>query len=407
MKISFFTRLPYRSSILYCFFLLFLACGEEKSPESNAIVNPISVSTLATNIKEAQVTYDQSVAKSANLRQATSNKKSLKTRNKKVFWNEARIETINDEKRLVIPFELEDEIFVNLPDGQRLSYSQTSYFTAYKKNGAYKFEVITQLPDLDFLSYGKTMKDFSGTILIDDEAGNFLKGFKVKNRQYYPLSKPENSPNARKMDQAFCTTVDWFSCASANGGASWDCSYMYTETICDSSGGSPVYSSYGVTGQWTPMGGGSGAQPDYSFAPFPEPPANQGDLCPPSANNFKRVDNDWFINLNSVGLSVEHQAHPGRFINAEVVNACFSIPSYDMPASACSVAITNAINYARSRVGADLNSQTLAPNPTAMRMRLIQYIEESLGQSNPGYTFTKHTCPGSNMPTPVQGNYNC
>lgn len=399
-----------KTAILSFFLLLFFSCDTERDTVVDSLSKSISANNMSVNIKEARASYEDLINRKSNFREAKKNEKKAKTSKKKLFWNEAHIQTINNQQRLVVPFQLDQEIYAQYADGARIPFSQTSYFTAYMKNGQYEYEIITEIPDLDFLLYAKKMADFSGTVLIEDTFGNFIKGYKIKNKLAYDLTVRESSPNGRLRDQVYCTTVDWYSCASGDGGSTWTCTRMYTEVVCETSGGGGGTNTYGVIGDWTPTGGGGGDTGQYTMEPYPD--ANSGyppnrRLCVPSVSNIKRVGDDWFLNLDAVGLSVAHVAHPDRKVNGEVLHACFAIPAYDMPASAAAIAITNAINYARSRVYAEVASGVIGVNPNVMRTHLIEYIEESLGVSNPGYSFTKQTCPGANMPAPVKGRYEC
>lgn len=394
----------------WLFFIIFLSCFA-CDKENNSLLNPLSNSQSATSItddvKEAKASYEDLILQQTKSRQSADDKKKIKTKKKAVYWDEAHMENIIGEQRLVIPFTLEEEVYFQREDGQRNPYSQSAYFTASKKNGKYEFEVILQIPDLKFSLYAKRMEDFSGTILVEDALGNFIRGYKLRDGQSYDIVIKESSPNGRVRDLTYCTTIDWYSCASATGGANWTCRPLYTETVCEttpSSGGGGA--TYGSIGTWTPTG--SGGSSTYTVAsPSNTAPINNGRMCPPTTGSFRRVGDDWFVNIDNVGLSAKHSAFEARWVTAVEPHTCFAIPAYDIPASTASVAITNAINYARERVVADLNAGLIGTNPDVMRLRLNMYIESSLQRSNPGYSYTKGTCGGASMPPPILGNYNC
>lgn len=191
---------------------------QELAPVATSVDTDLSVS----NVKAA---YDNEMSiVNESFRKGKSKKE--KTIKKRIDWDGSYFRTLGTKRRLVIPFHLEEEIYVKLADSSKVSYSKASLIVASTHKGKVNFEVVSLLPDTEFLQ--QKDRKFSGNIIVENLAGDFIAGYSKSKSSRKAIT--QNKGNMRTTN--YCTYFDWYTCASV-GGQMIGCYYDYTETYCD------------------------------------------------------------------------------------------------------------------------------------------------------------------------------
>ncbi len=177
------------------------------------------------SIEMAKENYQKVITESNRFRK--SGGKSEKTNLRKLQWNQAYFLKTKNEKKLVVPFSLDSEIYMVQKDSTVIPYSKTTWFVVVMRQGRMGFELITKIPDKEFL-VNPTQK-FTGVIVVENLFGDFIKGYQVGSRKVKKLINKAN--NLRTTVSYECDLVDWYSCASVNG-IGYGCSYNYTSSYC-------------------------------------------------------------------------------------------------------------------------------------------------------------------------------
>ena len=126
---------------------------------------------------------------------------------------------------MIIPFRLEDELFEKMPDGQMIAYSDLTWFVVSKTNNKYEYEIVTRYPDLDW-QQGKS-NSFTGTIIVEDINGDFIKGYAYKGSEIRKVTR--GLANGRTQERV-CNYIDHYSCGS-RGNISYGCTLDRTEEL--------------------------------------------------------------------------------------------------------------------------------------------------------------------------------
>ncbi|MDQ6482691.1 hypothetical protein, partial [Dyadobacter sp. LHD-138] len=118
--------------------------------------------------------YEQLVQNPTNLK--TGNGKKEKTKKKKINWNGSYTFNVDGQDKMIIPYELEEDIYYKNPDSSMASYSANTFFVVSKKGKDYEYELVTRFPDVKWLNRTKRAP-FSGKVIVEDVNGEFKKGF--------------------------------------------------------------------------------------------------------------------------------------------------------------------------------------------------------------------------------------
>lgn len=182
-------------------------------------------------------------------------------------WNKAQTYTFAFGEALIIPIIYKNPYYAKYlisnekmkkekkEPKYKLTNNELDYLLIRKDSkGVFQERVIRIIPDENYLIKSDGRKKviaYDGLMIVNDWQGKIVDGYKYINGKV--VSKLNASKQTRGVLDYICETIDWYSCASGDGGESWYCSYSYSETYC-----------YDV-------GGGGGNNEDY-----PDPTFNGG-----------------------------------------------------------------------------------------------------------------------------------
>lgn len=231
---------------------LFLGC---KNP---AVVLESSTPPVSVDfsISEAQAAYNAEL--SDNRAEKGRKNKSEKTSKRKVRWEEAEERYRNDgSKTLMVPFTLDEDVYIKLDDSLMVPYSDLTELRASKVNGKYEFEVVTEIPDKECIR-GNPDLSFSGWVFVEDINGNLKETTYTKNGKVAYGTRVEPGARAATAVCLMGDKIDWYSCPVVDGHVIYhSCQFMYTEDVCYA---------WGTTGSTGGTGGSGGTVTNGSTA---------------------------------------------------------------------------------------------------------------------------------------------
>lgn len=130
---------------------------------------------------------------------------------KKIKWNKYYAAKKDGEIKLIIPFELEKEIYRKWDNGVTMPYSSFSRLIVTKKGGSYEYEVVTKQVDLEYINSEKTDEP-RGMVTVEDIQGNFIKGYLYTKDGIKKLTRGEKNSRTNEPE-IVCRYTDWYSCA--------------------------------------------------------------------------------------------------------------------------------------------------------------------------------------------------
>jgi hypothetical protein len=130
---------------------------------------------------------------------------------------------------------------------------------------------------------------------VSDWQGKLIDGYKYINGKV--VGKINLTKQARGVLDYVCETIDWWSCASGDGGETWYCSYSYSETNCYNTGGGDNNEDYpdpnfNGGGGDNGGGGGGGTISDEAYSPGQRP-------LDAFSNKCDGINDLWNRSLNS------------------------------------------------------------------------------------------------------------
>lgn len=225
---------------------------------------------------------------------------------KEAEFGQAVTRQIDGRPAVVVPVAYDRDLSIR-PEGggAGLSLSEMTRLVWYEDaQGEGHAEVVLSIPDEDFLRAGSA-GDFTGTIIVEDWLGNFIKGYRLfKDGSYRDITSTGSMvKGGTEEGSAFrapadnCGTTDWYSCAVV--GDQGHCTYMYSEpNNCSGSGGSIGTGSNGGGGgprggTISPGGYGHVASGGGSSRPTtPTVPASAKSICEKSFQYKKVIELD-------------------------------------------------------------------------------------------------------------------
>jgi len=179
---------------------------------------------------------------------------------KQPVWSSAYVKNISLGHAAVIPLSFSESIYNKLGKKDKaIPLEQLSYLMMYRNgNGKMVAEFVIVTPTAEYVDEGfPNGKPFSGTIEVYDWQLNHQRGYRfTSDGQILYLDKPQftfisekerENQGSHKYEQQDCVITDWYSCPGYATTVTSECTYLYTEIVCSSTGG-------GGTGD----GGGSG-----------------------------------------------------------------------------------------------------------------------------------------------------
>ncbi len=216
---------------LICLFLVIvftLGCDENVE---------IPKTRVELEIEMARIFFESQIANTVSSVIPNSEARSRKSFQKILLWEKADTRSLTKGIGVIIPISYSDERYT-AKGNSTVSLSQLSYAMIYKDQigGQYHVELITTIPDEEYLSSDQSNQQFTGIVNVEDWEGNFLKGFLYKSGEIIEFTREEKKEaKSAKIAEVICITTDWYTCgAFSNGGngTTWDCHYDYTEIVC-------------------------------------------------------------------------------------------------------------------------------------------------------------------------------
>lgn len=176
MKKPFTLHLNYFTLVLFLLFLSFNSCQKDN--------NEIKANTSSI-IQEAKAYFQQNYNEKASLiaLNGKTNPSPFEKLKKNVLWDKAKIQQISLGEAVKVPILFDNEYFVsNSTQAKSKSLFSLSYLMMYKdkKNKMHTEWVIT-IPDNDSGITPNNKMNFSGTILVFNWDGSYLKSYKITN----------------------------------------------------------------------------------------------------------------------------------------------------------------------------------------------------------------------------------
>jgi hypothetical protein len=157
------------SALCLCLISIFIyGCKDMTDNKAKVLSNEVKLNSIS--IMNIKADYE---SKMGSIRVEGGNK-NVKTTRRKLYWDNVRKISKDNEQKLIVPFVLDEEIYAKFPDSSHVAYSSIATFIVSESKGKYYYEVATYFPDLEWLQ--NRTKPFSGRIVVEDINGNFLKG---------------------------------------------------------------------------------------------------------------------------------------------------------------------------------------------------------------------------------------
>jgi hypothetical protein len=219
-------NLRVRFILLLCLGFAVYSCKkgfQEDSTGEAAIVSP----TDAQLILNAKSYFNQEIAKldSSKLLTLSTNKDPIKKFPKSIDWQKAVCVTGSVGKIVVLPIESPDTIAVKVGEYDLPLNKLRRLFIYTDKKGVKHMEVVTRIPDQEYLKSPNGSK-FSGSVVVEDWKGDFIKGYSYRNGEVKRLSAPTFYENQAKATLAKKTN-EWLTVEIPYG----HCAYMKGELI--------------------------------------------------------------------------------------------------------------------------------------------------------------------------------
>jgi hypothetical protein len=265
------------------------------------VVSPHTFSTMSK--KELITTAEKEYKKIERNVEFNAKNQKKGSKQQKVHWEKSFIQQVKNKKFLVSPISLQEESFTYLTDGSKVRLSDMSMLVSTIGEDTIIFEIVTKLPDKDYLFNEKAYPDFTGHIFVEDLNGNYKEGYQIlQNNVVRSLVRSSKSSDTQQRPTTECSIIDWYSCASSDGGVTQTCRYMYSDTYCWGGGGTSNNNgaTYGTVGQGESTGGSGGTT---TSTPSTNSPGNgYAGLCA-STINWTRVGSGLTSNLRELGIT--------------------------------------------------------------------------------------------------------
>lgn len=184
-----------------------------------------------------------------------------------VRWDQATVVSLSFGNAVLVPIKYQKELFIRTTQGGQNNFqlSNLTKLLVYQVKGGYHAEVITGLPDTNYLRYPSG--SFLGMVYTEDWSGNLLAHFLYTNKGVlkYAPSGPSSirSLSATPLELCYQITGYNYSTAEPSGGYAWmeapECIPSMVP-VDDPTEGYPGAGDYGsVAGSGGSRGGNSGS----------------------------------------------------------------------------------------------------------------------------------------------------
>jgi hypothetical protein len=288
------------TTILLAIFWGYSSCHKAASNEAGPDGNLISSARQFFEENVLPTHNPDTLAELANFRM---------TLHKTVQWGQAVVKDLGAiGKTIIVPIHFDEALRLSDASGALGIDEVTNLIIYQDSTQARHYEVVTRVPDFQYVTNSSPSKVFSGTVTVENWAGTFLKGYHYLNGTIHPVSfsviqrtnledpvmstghtSESKAGKVTILDQPVqtCVTTDWYSCNKDASGELYDCRYEKSTMTCeiswinDGDTNSPVYQ-YVVSGG----GGGGGTSGSGSTAPLsPIDSVNTTLITNPCLNN--------------------------------------------------------------------------------------------------------------------------
>lgn len=250
-----------------CFTLLLFSCSKEAENVTPKTQDNSLIKNAMNHFKENILTNTAFEAQTQSANQNERRQHLIKNAD----WSNAKTVKLSIGEAVQVPLTFSKELYAQVKNSQsKLALSSVSYLLLYRNTRGWQTEVVTRLPDADYLENKTIVKPFTGIVLVEDWLGNFIRGYQYGNngtinKLSAPGIKGPASDTQVMKEASSCTITDWY---SVSGGYSH---YMYSEMTCiegdygsgtDDGGDAPRSGDYGT-------GIGSGIPDEDTIEPAP------------------------------------------------------------------------------------------------------------------------------------------
>lgn len=207
------------------------------------------------------------------------------------------------------------------------------------KEGKLVERIFRVIPDEDYLVRSNGRKKnipFEGMTVITDWSGDLVAGYKYEKGKSVKNIVSTKQMRMAAPSEVWCETVDWYTCGSGDGGASWYCRYDRSETSCYGSGGGAPDQDYNAPDY---AGGGGGSSSGDSGQGGQNYVANNDiitDISDPKINCvYAKIQNNAtmnhflynFMGQNGAKVDLILKSGPNSSGSADIWGSTFTVPT--------------------------------------------------------------------------------
>jgi hypothetical protein len=133
---------------------------------------------------------------------------------KTALWDRARVVSLSVGPAVVVPLIFDSSMYAEVPEsGWKIAINEATYLMVYKgSDQTMHSEIVTTLPDKAYVE--STTRDvFTGTSVIEDWRGNFIKGYRYTSNGFSRISRNTQSSTGKVA----CVITDWYNCVTVLG----------------------------------------------------------------------------------------------------------------------------------------------------------------------------------------------
>ncbi|MVN92582.1 hypothetical protein [Mucilaginibacter aquatilis] len=285
--------------LLFCTVFVIYSCRKDSNRANDTPSSDTELIANARRIFEASITKGK-----VNVSSAVNPGASVA---KYIDWKDAYTAQISVGKIVMLPVKFSTTQFIQVGSHKLPLDSLARLFIYTGKQGGKHIEVVTRIPDSEYLANNSKSKKFSGIITVTDWWGNFIKAFKFKNGNVSLLGAPEfRSGDYNKYDVLKYKTTDWDCVTIEHGtcvyaGGSVDCHTDWYEWYCEYTGGGGNQDDSAAPYDYE-YGGGGNNPPSQPQQPDPKDPCNEKAKVKAKAENAVVANQNQKLlnNLNSI-----------------------------------------------------------------------------------------------------------
>jgi hypothetical protein len=387
-------------NLLFILCVMLFAVSCEKSVESLDV--DLQSSQHSSMVNKARVEYEKIVSSTAYKERARESEILSRKSERIVLWDKAYTKEYGSKPKLVVPFYIKRDFFLNDDNDENVSYNNISHMFVDVTESNVSFEIVTFLPEVD--GGVRDLNKFSGMIYVEDLLGREVKTFKMSEngKRVRTMSSGSGQSNAKTTDETcvcqfaiYCDNSNCYSTISScycyeDAGPVYFPSNFYADFLNDESNFnySINYSNTGTPGSSTGTVSGGLA---YGY------------ICPPA--NIASDGDYWVGNISGLGV---------QFVNnltSQTATATFNLASFKIKKNGMSAASAGAIfqkayNTALDNLTEDLASGLVDPQSNIVRQQFRFRIEKWLETFSSGSFFYLSIISGAPDNAAIRGTCN-